>query len=126
MAKKQPAKVGDTVEMLKPYLERALRDEDFRNDLKDAMQAARELYGPLAKSGGVKSSAKTIATDRKTQEQLLRAMDDIASAAGTLQGKEKKKSHKGRKALLLAGRAAQLHVYAVFLVALLDDGPQAA
>ena len=84
MAKKQPAKVGDTVEMLKPYLERALRDEDFRNDLKDAMQAARELYGPLAKSGGVKSSAKTIATDRKTQEQLLRAMDDIASAAGTL------------------------------------------
>jgi hypothetical protein len=52
----------------------------------------------------VKSSAKTIATDRKTQEQLLRAMDDIASAAGTLQGKEKpKKSHKGRKALLLAG-----------------------
>ena len=105
MAKKeQPAKLGDTVEMLKPYLERALHDEEFRNDLKDAMVAAKALYGPLSRSGGVKGSAKTIATDRKTQEQLLKAMEDIAGAAGTLQGKSKpKKSRKGRNALLLAG-----------------------
>jgi hypothetical protein len=103
MAKKQPAKLGDTVDLLRPYLERALHDEEFRNDLKDAMQAARELYGPLSKSGGVKGSAKTIATDRKTQEQLMKAMEEIAGAAGSLQGKNKKKSHKGRNALLLAG-----------------------
>ena len=46
MAKKQAAKMGDTVDVVRPYLERALRDEDFRKDLKDALQAARELYGP--------------------------------------------------------------------------------
>lgn len=104
MAKKQPAKLGDTVDLLRPYLERAMHDEEFRNDLKDAMRAARELYGPLSKSGGVKGSAKTIATDRKTQEQLMKAMEEIAGAAGSFQGKEKKKkSHKGRNALLLAG-----------------------
>lgn len=106
MAKTKPARITDTVEMLRPYLERALRDEDFRNDLKDAMGAARELYGPLTKSGSVKGSARTIATDRKTQEQLRRAFDDLASAAGTIQGKGKKKGRKGRKALLLAGIVA--------------------
>lgn len=107
MAKTKPAKVADTVELLKPYLERALHDESFRDDLKDALQAARELYGPLTKGGGVKASAMTLATDRKTQEQLMRALEDVASAAGTLQGKDgSKKGRKGRKALLLAGVVA--------------------
>ena len=44
MAKKA-AKMTDTLEMLKPYLERALHDEEFRKDPKDALGAARELYG---------------------------------------------------------------------------------
>ena len=104
MAKKQPAKITDTLETLKPYLERALRDDEFRRDLKDALGAARELYGPLSKGNGVSGGAKVLATDKKAQEQLRRALDDIASATTTLQGKKKrKKSHKGRNALLLAG-----------------------
>ena len=45
MAKKQPAKMTDTFEAIRPYLERALRDDEFRKDLKDALSAARELYG---------------------------------------------------------------------------------
>ncbi len=105
MAKKQAAKVGDTLDTLRPYLERALRDEEFRKDLKDALVAARELYGPLSKAnGGVSGSARVLATDKKAQEQLRRALEDLSSAGKTLQGKEKKKkSHKGRKMLLLAG-----------------------
>ncbi|MGL6279932.1 MAG: hypothetical protein ACRC50_10305 [Gaiella sp.] len=104
MAKKQPAKTGETtLDTLKPYLERALRDPEFRHDLKEAMLAARELYGPLSKSGSVKASAKVLATDKKAQEQLFRAVEEMASAAGTLTAEEKKKSRKGRKMLLLAG-----------------------
>ena len=104
MAKKQPAKITDTLEELKPYLERALRDDEFRRDLKDALGAARELYGPLSKGNGVSGGAKVLATDKKAQEQLRRALDDLASATTTLQGKKKrKKAHKGRNALLLAG-----------------------
>jgi hypothetical protein len=109
MAKKQPVKAGDTLETLKPYLEKALRDPEFRADLKDAMIAARELYGPLSRSGGgVKGSAKLLATDKKAQEQLFRAVEDVASAAGTLASEEprKKKGRKGRKMLLLAGIVA--------------------
>jgi hypothetical protein len=89
---------------VKPYLERALKDEEFRNDLKDALTAARELYGPLTKQkNGVSSSAMALATDKKAQEQMRRAIEDLMSAKDTLQGKNKKKSHKGRNMLLLAG-----------------------
>ena len=107
MAKKQPAKIMDTVDTLRPYLERALTDEDFRRDLKDALGAAKELYGPLSKGNGVSGGARMLATDKKAQEQLRRALDDLSSATTTLKG-EKKKSHKGRNAVLLAGIIAGL------------------
>ena len=102
MAKKA-AKMTDTLELVKPYLERALRDEEFRKDLKDALGAARELYGPLAKQNGVSGSARALATDKKAQEQMRRAIEDLMSAKDTLQGKKQKKGHKGRNMLLLAG-----------------------
>ena len=105
MAKKQTAKLTDTIDMLRPYLERALKDEDFRNDLKDALSAARELYGPISKGNGVAGSAKVVATDKKTQEQIRRAVDDLLSAKDTLKGK-KRKGKAGRKMLLLAGVVA--------------------
>lgn len=101
MAKKQAAKLADTLDSVKPYLERALTDDDFRRDLKDALQAARELYGPISKQNGVTESARLLATDKKAQEQLRRAIDDLASAKDTLKGK--KKGRKGRNMVLLAG-----------------------
>jgi hypothetical protein len=106
MAKKTP-RVADTIEMVRPYLERALKDEEFRKDLKDALVAARELYGPLTKKkNGVGAGALALATDKKSQEQMRRALDDLMSAKDTLQGKSKKKGHKGRNMLLLAGIVA--------------------
>jgi hypothetical protein len=103
MAKKKAATtMADTLETVKPYLERALHDEEFRNDLRDALKAARELYGPLSKQNGVSAGARALATDKKAQEQMRRAVDDLLSAKDTLQGK-KKKSHKGRNMVLLAG-----------------------
>ena len=103
MAKKKAAStMVDTIETVKPYLERALTDEEFRNDLKDALAAARQLYGPLSKQNGVSGGARALATDKKAQEQMRRALEDLMSAKETLQGK-KKKSHKGRNMVLLAG-----------------------
>jgi hypothetical protein len=106
MAKKD-LKGAPTVEALKPYLDRALNDKDFREDLKEALAAARKLYGPLAKEakdGGAVKSASRLATDAKVQENLRKALEDFGKAAGSLKGK--KKSHKGRKAMLLAGLVA--------------------
>jgi hypothetical protein len=107
MAKKD-AKLAPTVETLKPYLDRALNDKEFRGDLKEAMAAARKLYGPLAKDvkdDGAAKSAARLATDAKVQENLRKALEEFGKAAGTLKGK-KKKSHKGRNAMLLAGLVA--------------------
>ena len=105
MAKKKAATVAGTFEVVKPYLERAMTDEEFRNDLKDALAAARELYGPLSKQNGVSGGARALATDKKAQEKVRRAMEDLLSAKDNLQGK-KKKGHKGRNMVLLAGLVA--------------------
>jgi Iap family predicted aminopeptidase len=108
MAKKD-MKVAPAVETLKPYLDRALNDKEFRDDLKEALAAARKLYGPLAKDalrGGVSKSASRLATDQKMQENLRKALEDFGKAAGTLKATKKKKGHKGRNAMLLAGLIA--------------------
>ena len=105
MAKKE-VKIAPTVEVLKPYLDRALNDPEFRADLKEALGAARKLYGPIAKeNGGIAKGASKLATDAKVQENLRKALEDFGKAADSLKGK-KKKSHKGRKAMLLAGLVA--------------------
>ena len=107
MAKKD-GKVAPTVEAMKPYLDRALNDKEFREDLKDALVAARKLYGPLVKDArddGAMKSATRLATDAKVQENLRRALEEFGKAAGSLKEK-KKKSHKGRNAMLLAGLIA--------------------
>jgi hypothetical protein len=96
MAKKD-LKVAPTVETLKPYLDRALNDKEFRDDLKEALVAD-------AKDGGAVKSASRLATDAKVQENLRNALEEFGKAAGTLKGK--KKSHKGRNAMLLAGLIA--------------------
>jgi hypothetical protein len=106
MAKKD-TKIAPTVETLKPYLDRALNDKEFRDDLKEALSAAKKLYGPLAKNAkddGAVKSASRLATDAKVQENLRNALEEFGKAAGTLKGK--KKSHKGRNAMLLAGLIA--------------------
>ena len=102
MAKKQSARFQDTIEIVRPYLDRALTDPEFRGDLRDALEAARELYGPLTKgNGNVSNAAKMLASDKKAQQQVRRAVEDLQSATAKLQGKKKKK--RGRKMVLLAG-----------------------
>ena len=108
MAKKD-SKVAPAVETLKPYLDRALNDKEFRDDLKEALSAARKLYGPLAKDAqkdGLSKSATRLATDQKMQENLRKALEDFGKAAGTLKATKKKEGHKARNAALLAALIA--------------------
>ena len=69
--------------------------------MREALNAARSIYGDLQKgNGGIKSASK-FATDKDVQEQLRRALEDLGKASERLKGK--KKSHRGRNTLLLAG-----------------------
>jgi hypothetical protein len=101
MPKRRTEYVTDTIDSVRPYVERALSDEEFRKDMREAINAARSIYGDLQKgNGGIKSASK-FATDKDVQEQLRRAVEDFGKAGERLKGK--KKSHRGRNTLLLAG-----------------------
>jgi len=101
MPKRRTEYVTGTIDSVRPYVERALSDDEFRKDMREAINAARSIYGDLQKgNGGIKSASK-FATDKDVQEQLRRAVEDFGKAGERLKGK--KKSHRGRNTLLLAG-----------------------
>ena len=84
---------------VKPYLERAFKDERVRDDVKSAIMTAREIYDELL--GGrsqITAAAARVATDKDIQESLRDAIDDLRNAADRVQGKT---SHSARNATLL-------------------------
>ena len=85
---------------VKPYFERAIQDEKVREDVRDAIAAAREIYDELIGGRGVATIATRVATDKDIQDNLKRAVDDLRKAAERVQGKE---SHAARNTLLLTG-----------------------
>jgi hypothetical protein len=82
----------------KPYIERALKDERVREDVKSAIATAREIYDQLMGGRAVTSVAAKVATDKDIQQSLREAIDDLRDAAERVQGKD---SHSGRNATLL-------------------------
>jgi len=98
---KTTEKVADAAGNVKPYVERALRDEDVRDNVKAAFQAAREVYDELIGNRSVGTVATRVATDREIQDKLREAVDELREASQRVQGK---KDHSGRNAtLLMAG-----------------------
>ena len=51
------AKTRDRVSDVKPYVERAIKDEEFRDNLKSAFVAARDVYDELMGPRGVGGKA---------------------------------------------------------------------
>lgn len=107
MAKKRNERLGDTVESLRPYIERALKDEEFRSNVREALDAARGVYGDLSKADGLTKSATKLATDKEVHGNLQRALAELTDAAERVHhGKKGGKGRKGRRKLLLAGVVA--------------------
>ena len=101
MAKKRTDKLADNVEALRPYVERALKDENVRKNLREAVAAAQNIYGDLSKSNGMAKSASKLAGDKDVQENIRKAFEQLTEATDRVKGK--KKSHKMRNTALLAG-----------------------
>lgn len=98
-------KLFDGMETVRPYVDRALRDEELRDSLREAFAAAREIYGDLTTGNGVGKAASKVVSDKDVQENLRKAIDELRHAADRLQGKEE--AHRARnRMLLLAGIAA--------------------
>lgn len=106
MAKKGNERLGVTVESLRPYIERALRDDDFRDNVREAVDAARSVYGDLSKANGLTKSAAKLATDKDVHGNLQRALSELTDAVERVQSTRGGKRRKKRKMLLLAGVVA--------------------
>jgi hypothetical protein len=71
----------------KPYLGRALQDEEFRDNLRAAFAAARAIYDELSRQRGVSGIASSVATDED-------------------QGRKAEKSHTFRNVMLVVAGIA--------------------
>ena len=96
-------KAKDRLEDAKPYVKRAIQDEELRESLRSAFATARDVYDELVGNRGVTGIASKVATDEDIQVQLRSAVEDLRNAANRIQGAER---HKGRSGgLLLVGIA---------------------
>ena len=91
-------KVLERTGSARPYIERAIKDEDLRENLRNAFESAREVYNELLGGRGAIPVATRVATDKDIQERLKEAVEELRQAADRVQGK---KEHGSRNATLL-------------------------
>jgi hypothetical protein len=103
MAKKPTERLEAGVTSLRPYVENALKDEEFRQHLREAFKTARGIYGDLSSEPSLGKSARKLATSKDVQESLRKAIDELGGAADTIQSKGKQKAAARNRKVLLAG-----------------------
>jgi hypothetical protein len=92
------AKAKDRVAEVRPYVERALKDQQVRENVRTAFVAARDVYDELLGGRGATGVAARVATDEEIQANLRTAIEELRSAAQRVQGKE---DHAFRNTMLL-------------------------
>jgi len=82
-----------------PYVQRLIEDEELRDSLKDAFEAARGAYSRATGNG--KGAVKAVTSDKKVQRDLRTAAESLRDASEALrEPKKRKKSRLGRLVLL--------------------------
>ncbi|HLX32269.1 MAG TPA: hypothetical protein VKR79_05800 [Gaiellaceae bacterium] len=79
-------RVTDATANVRPYLERALRDEELRRNVRNAYTSARSVYDDLIGGHGVTHVATRLASDKDIRDELRNAIDELRQAAGRVQG----------------------------------------
>ncbi|MFL5958863.1 MAG: hypothetical protein ACJ75G_01145 [Gaiellaceae bacterium] len=93
----------------RPYVERALRDKELRDNVRNAYTSARSVYEELASRRKVSDAASRLAGDKDIQNELRNAIDELRNAAGRVQAVKRQSTEPGRAArnglILLVGIA---------------------
>ena len=99
MAKSKAAKAGAAASAARsnPYVRRALEDEDLRDNIRVAFEAARDAYGRLSNG---KKPAKALLDDKKVQKDLRKSAEALRDAGMALREGPKKKRRFGLGKLL--------------------------
>ena len=101
-------RVADATSHVRPYVERALRDEELRRNVKDAYTSARALYDQLLARNDVSHVATKLVSDEDVQTELRNVVAQIRNAAGRVQAEQEKKKaeRSARNSFLLAAGIA--------------------
>jgi len=90
-----------------PYVQRLVEDQELRDNLRDAFEAARGAYGRATGNG--KGAVKAVTSDKKVQKDLRSAAESLREASEAFKApRKRKKSRLGRLilfALVAAGIA---------------------
>jgi hypothetical protein len=91
-----------------PYVQRLVEDDELRDNLREAFEAARGAYGRATGNG--KGAVKAVTSDKKVQKDLRSAAESLREASEAFKApKRRKKSRLGRLILLaLIGGAIAL------------------
>ncbi len=81
-----------------PYVQRLIEDEELRDNLRDAFEAARNAYGRATGNG--KGTVKAVTSDKKVQKDLRTAAESLRDASEQLKAPKKRK-RKGRLGRLI-------------------------
>jgi hypothetical protein len=85
-----------------PYVQRLIEDDELRDSLRNAVEAARGAYSRATGNG--KGTVKAVTSDRKVQKDLRTAAESLRQASEQLRAPRKRKSRLGR--LILFGIVA--------------------
>jgi hypothetical protein len=105
MAKKKKAAAAAgavTAARSNPYVQRVVEDDDLRDNVRVAFEAARDAYERLSNG---KTPAKVLTDDKKFHKDLHTAAEALKDAGSSLREGPKKKKRKrgfGRKLFVLA------------------------
>ena len=99
------------------YLRRLMEDEDLRDSVRDAFEAARDAYDRLSSNGSV---IDTAIDDKKLHKDLKETAESLRDASNRLRGQQKKR-HWGRLILIgVAGAVLALVISEDLRKAMLD------
>jgi hypothetical protein len=85
-----------------PYVQRLVEDDELRDSLRDAFEAAKGAYGRA--TGNSKGPVKAMTSDKKVQKDLREAAESLREASERLRKPAKRKGGIGR--LILVGVVA--------------------
>jgi hypothetical protein len=102
MSKTKTARAGDIYETARenPYVQRLIEDEDLRESLQDAFEAAKNAYGRATGNG--KGTVKAVTSDKKVQKEMRKAAESMQEASERLRSKPKKRKGGIGRLLLIA------------------------
>jgi hypothetical protein len=112
-ARESARKAGEAASSLRsnPYVQRLIEDEELRDNIREAVDAARDAYVRIMNGKG---PAKAIMEDKKVQKDLRIAAESLREASDQLRGKRKRKG-------VTLGRVVMLAVIGAIIAVLLSE-----